>query len=67
MRRRLLLLLSLAACFQLGGCAVSGAFARWAGTAATGGTFGASNVGTRGFTAAVPPYGVPFTPAGGGP
>ncbi len=67
MRRRFNLLLSLAVCLQLSGCAVSGAFARWTGTAAAGGTFGATSVGTGGVTAAVPPYGIPLTPAGSGP
>ncbi len=67
MRSRLKLLLSLVVCLQLGGCAVSGSLARWTGTAAAGGTFGATNVGAGGFAAAVPPYGIPFTPGGGGP
>ena len=67
MRRRLLLLLSLAVCFQIGGCAVSGAFTRWAASAGAGGAFGDTGVGTWGVAAAVPPYGIPFTPLGSGP
>ena len=67
MRRRLLLLLSFAVCFQLSGCAVSGAFTRWTASVGAGGTFGPTGVGTGGVVAAVPPYGIPFTPFGSGP